>query len=142
MAHDDICRCMGSGNALHSAHLVCKLKAGRSKPVGFREYMHEANGIDHTERLSAESELMSLSQEMLTGSRPSPDYLTEEESFDASAKKPLLAARLHVEAFMTNAGTHTTSDLHLAAEVLSNSATLSFAFQKLQSWIVVRLDLL
>ena len=32
-----------------------------------------------------------LAQEMLTGSRPSPDYVTEEESFESSAKKPLLA---------------------------------------------------
>ena len=34
---------------------------------------------------------------MLTGSRPSPDYLTEEESFDTSAKKPLLATWRHVD---------------------------------------------
>ena len=32
-----------------------------------------------------------MAQEMLTGSRPSPDYVTEEESFESSAKKPLLA---------------------------------------------------
>ncbi|CAE7329849.1 ATP6V0A4 [Symbiodinium pilosum] len=37
-----------------------------------------------------EAEVVAVAREMLTGSRPSPDYLTEEESFDTSAKKPLL----------------------------------------------------
>ncbi|CAE7725182.1 ATP6V0A4 [Symbiodinium microadriaticum] len=37
-----------------------------------------------------EAEVVAVAREMLTGSRPSPDYVTEEESFESSAKKPLL----------------------------------------------------